>query len=188
MMGQFPVLLFQLKQAVGALDNNIQQFGIHRLLEEQPGAQTDGTDSILPVIVTCDHNNLGAGSQTENFLECCQAFSCPARVRWQPQIQSDDVWFIATQMSNSGFPILGGNDLKSFKGPAQSFLQARVILHLQQCFLGIFHPADSIGSALLSECSAVEATGRLIRKTVPLPGVLVTPSSPPNACMYSRLS
>ena len=108
--------------AEGALDRQRQQFRLEGLGEEVIGPQPDGLHRILAVMLTGEHDDLGVRGQRKHLAQQRKALGDIVGRRRQTQIHGDHRRFVAAQLRNRRFAIIGNDRLAGIECPPHLLL------------------------------------------------------------------
>ncbi len=132
MAQQALVFLLELVDLVGAIDDELQDIGVYRLLVEIVSPEANGLHGIVLVTMARHDNDLRRRGKPEDLLQRGKAFRDALRIRRQAKVLQDHRRLVPAQLGKCGFAVLGYQHFVILKAPAQLALQPPVVLHHQQ--------------------------------------------------------
>ncbi len=173
-------------QAEGAIDRQPEDLRLEGFGEEIVGAKPDGAQRIGLVVLAGQHDNLGVRRQSQQLFEQAKALRYRIGIGRQAEIHGDDRGRVAAHLVQGALTIIGDDDFILVEGPANLFLQGRIVFDNQQG--AGFSRCHEFSNCFRSDDFETSISGNLTKNRVPAFSLLSTRMSPPSSCTYWRLS
>jgi hypothetical protein len=126
------VLLLQVVQAEGALDDEGQELRLERLRVEVVRAKPDRLHRVRAVVLAGEDDHLRVGEERERLLQASQALGRLVRRGREPEVHRRDRRLEAAQLRERTLAVVRDDRLVLIERPAHLLLQRRVVLDDQQ--------------------------------------------------------
>ena len=125
------VFVFQLIEAIGPIDDQLEHVGVNRFIKKIVGAHCNRLRRVFAIIITSNNNNLGMRSGEQNFFQQGKAYRRSVLIRGQTEIQGNNRRLMLLQDLQRSVTVTGNLDIVSLETPAQLGLQPGIIFNNQ---------------------------------------------------------
>ena len=125
------VFFFQLINAIGPVNDQLEHIGINWLIEKVVGAHRNRARRVFAIVITGNNNDLGMRSLVQNLFQQGKAYRGAIRIRRQTEVQGNNRRLMLSQDLQRSVAVTGNLDIVTLETPAQLGLQPGIIFNNQ---------------------------------------------------------